>query len=39
MHLKHEKVAFKYSILLPFFLIFFFILMAIAEGNYLNLVD
>ncbi len=39
MHLKHEKDAFKYSILLPFFLILFFIVMAIAEGNYLNLVD
>ncbi len=38
MHLKHEKVAFKYSILLPFFLILFFIVMAIAEGNYLNFV-
>jgi cytochrome c oxidase subunit IV len=36
MHLKHEKSAFKYSILLPFFLILFFIVMALAEGNYLN---
>lgn len=36
MHLKHEKVAFKYSILLPFFLILYLIVMAIAEGNYLN---
>jgi len=38
MHLKHEKTSFKYSILLPFFLILFLIVMAIAEGNYLNLV-
>jgi cytochrome c oxidase subunit 4 len=38
MHLKHEKVAFKYSILLPFFLILYLIVMAIAEGNYLNFI-
>jgi cytochrome c oxidase subunit IV len=38
MHLKHEKVSFKYSILLPFFLILFLIVMALAEGNYLNFV-
>ncbi|MFZ9943551.1 MAG: cytochrome C oxidase subunit IV family protein [Bacteroidia bacterium] len=38
MHLKHEKLSFKYSILLPFFLILYFIVMAIAEGNYLNFV-
>lgn len=37
MHLKHEKVAFKYSILLPFVLILYLIVMAIAEGNYLNI--
>jgi len=36
MHLKHEKVSFKYSVLLPFVLILFFIVMAIVEGNYLN---
>ncbi len=36
MHLKHEKVAFKYSILLPFILILYFIVLAIVEGNYLN---
>lgn len=36
MHLKHEKAAFRYSILLPFFLILYLIVMAIAEGNYLN---
>ncbi|MFN5248231.1 MAG: cytochrome C oxidase subunit IV family protein, partial [Bacteroidota bacterium] len=38
MHLKNEKVSFKYSILLPFFLILYFIVMAIAEGNYLNFI-
>lgn len=38
MHLKHEKVSFKYSILLPFFLILYLIVMALAEGNYLNLI-
>jgi cytochrome c oxidase subunit IV len=38
MHLKHEKVALKYSIILPFILILYLIVLAIAEGNYLNLV-
>lgn len=38
MHLKNEKISFKYSILLPFFLILYFIVMAIAEGNYLNFI-
>jgi cytochrome c oxidase subunit IV len=38
MHLKNEKVSFKYSILLPFFLILYLIVMAIAEGNYLNFI-
>ena len=38
MHLKHENVPLKYSIILPFVLILFLIVMAIAEGNYLNLV-
>ena len=38
MHLKHEVVPLKYSIILPFVLILYFIVMAIAEGNYLNLV-
>jgi cytochrome c oxidase subunit IV len=38
MHLKHEKPSFKYSILLPFFLILYLIVMAIAEGNYLNII-
>jgi caa(3)-type oxidase subunit IV len=39
MHLKHEKKSLQYSILLPFFLIVFLIVMALAEGNYLNLID
>lgn len=39
MHLKHEKVAFKYTILLPFILILYLIVLAIIEGNYLNLID
>lgn len=38
MHLKHEELSFKYSILLPFFLILYLIVMALAEGNYLKLV-
>ncbi|MDQ3050051.1 MAG: cytochrome C oxidase subunit IV family protein [Bacteroidota bacterium] len=38
MHLKHETVPLKYSIILPFVLILFFVVMAIAEGNYLNLI-
>ncbi len=38
MHLKHEVAPLKYSIILPFILILFFIVMAIAEGNYLNLI-
>lgn len=38
MHLKHEVKSFMYSIILPFILILFFVIMAIAEGNYLNLV-
>ena len=37
MHLKHERLPFTYSIILPFILIVFLIVMAIAEGNYLNL--
>lgn len=37
MHLKHEKNALKYSIVLPFLLILYLIVMALAEGNYLNL--
>jgi cytochrome c oxidase subunit IV len=39
MHLKHEKVSFGYSIILPFILIVYLIAMALAEGNYLNFWD
>ena len=39
MHLKHEKVSFGYSIILPFVLIVYLIAMALAEGNYLNFWD
>ena len=38
MHLKHENSPLRYSIILPFVLILYLIVMAIAEGNYLNLV-
>ncbi len=38
MHLKHESTPLKYSIILPFVLILYLIVMAIAEGNYLNLI-
>jgi cytochrome c oxidase subunit 4 len=38
MHLKHETSPLKYSILLPFVLILYFIIMALAEGVYLNIV-
>lgn len=38
MHLKHEAAPLKFSIVLPFVLILYLIMMAIAEGNYLNLV-
>jgi cytochrome c oxidase subunit IV len=37
MHLKHESAPMKFSIVLPFLLILYLIVMAIAEGNYLNL--
>ncbi len=37
MHLKHENSPLKYSIVLPFLLILYLIVMALAEGNYLNL--
>jgi len=36
MHLKHEETPLKYSILLPFILILYLIVMVIAEGTYLN---
>lgn len=39
MHLKHEAAPLKYSIILPFILILYLIVMVIAEGNYLNLID
>ena len=38
MHLKHENSPFKYSILLPFILIMYLIVMALAEGTYLNII-
>lgn len=39
MHLKHEKLSFTYTIILPFVLIIYLIGMALAEGNYLNFWD
>lgn len=39
MHLKHEKISFAYTIILPFILIVYLIGMALAEGNFLNLWD
>ncbi len=36
MHMKHEKVHFAWSILLPFILIVYFIYMMMTEGNALN---
>lgn len=39
MHLKHEKVSFAYTIILPFILIVYLIGMALAEGSFLNLWD
>jgi cytochrome c oxidase subunit IV len=35
MHLSHEKLTFKYTILLPFILIVYLIFIALAEGTYL----
>lgn len=37
MHLKGEKIGLGYSIILPFLLILYFIVMMIMEGNYLNI--
>ena len=37
MHLKHEKISFGYTIILPFLLIVYLIALCIAEGNYLHL--
>jgi cytochrome c oxidase subunit IV len=39
MHLGAEKKSMRYSILLPFILIVYFIAMCIAEGTYLHLMD
>jgi len=39
MHLKHEELSFSYIIILPFILIVFFIVMALGEANYINLMD
>jgi cytochrome c oxidase subunit IV len=39
MHLKHEKIGFAYTIILPFVLIVYLIGMALAEGSFLNLWD
>jgi len=39
MHLKHEKLSFAYTIVLPFVLIVYLIGMALAEGSFLNLWD
>ena len=36
MHLKHEKISFGYSIILPFLLIVYLIAMVIAEGSYIH---
>ena len=38
MHLKHENTPLKFTIVLPFILILYLIVMAIAEGTYLNLI-
>jgi caa(3)-type oxidase subunit IV len=38
MHLKHEKASLKMSIVLPFILILYLIVMALAEGTYLNII-
>jgi cytochrome c oxidase subunit IV len=37
MHLKHEKLSFGYTIILPFLLIVYLIAMCIAEGSYIHL--
>lgn len=39
MHLKHEKLTFGYSIILPFILIVYLIAMALAEGNFIHAWD
>ena len=37
MHLKHEKVTFGYTVILPFLLIVYLIAMCITEGNYIHI--
>jgi cytochrome c oxidase subunit IV len=37
MHLKHERLSFGYTIILPFLLIVYLIAMCIAEGSYIHL--
>ena len=39
MHLKHEKYTLRYSIVLPFILIVYLIVMALGEANYINFWD
>ncbi|CAN5601971.1 hypothetical protein BH11BAC2_BH11BAC2_17470 [soil metagenome] len=39
MHLKHEKMALTYAIILPFVLIVYLIAMAITEANFIHLWD
>lgn len=36
MHLKHEKITFTSTIILPFLLIVYLIVMCITEGNYIH---
>lgn len=37
MHLKHEKQTFSATIILPFLLIVYLIVMCITEGNYIHI--
>ena len=39
MHLKGEKIAMKYSIILPFAFILYLIVLAIIEANFIHLID
>ena len=39
MHLKGEKIAMKYSIILPFILIIYLIVLVIIEANFIHLID
>ena len=36
MHLKHEKITFTSTIILPFLLIVYLIVMCITEENYIH---